>query len=300
MTDSDRESNSEIPSNERLRADEQLPTKVLPSDYVVVTDAAQIEKDRRAKPSNGPIKPDHLKDEYVVVPPTSIPVTAPLGDPMHSTGTIPVASANTASANTASATAPSDYLPAGYVPSEPGATETKQIVYVTAPVPPKPKSNRGFGLLIALLATVLFAVLFAFAVLLIIRAVTGSATMTVLANPGYWLPVTFFLVSFALVVLIANRAGWWAYIIGSAVIGLAVYLGSTAIIVLIEFYVRGNTVDYQVALVQPNAIIAGLLAREIALWSGAIIGRRGRGVKTRNLEARTAFDREQVEAAAAR
>jgi hypothetical protein len=52
--------------------------------------------------------------------------------------------------------------------------------------------------------------------------------------------------------------------------------------------------------VSPGAIVAALLAREVALWTGAPIAARGRRVKARNIEARETFDREEAEAKAKR
>jgi len=41
----------------------------------------------------------------------------------------------------------------------------------------------------------------------------------------------------------------------------------------------------------PGAIAAGLVAREVPIWAGAWIARRGRRVTARNLEARVEYDR---------
>ena len=50
-------------------------------------------------------------------------------------------------------------------------------------------------------------------------------------------------------------------------------------------------------LAQPFTIVAALLAREVAIWTGAILGRRGRTVRARNAEAKAAYEREQAELA---
>jgi len=52
---------------------------------------------------------------------------------------------------------------------------------------------------------------------------------------------------------------------------------------------------FYAALFSPILIVAALLAREAAIWTGAILARRGRRLKVVNAEARAAFEREQAE-----
>lgn len=295
----DETAGTQIPETEQLRHGEQVPKRVLPSEYVVVADAAQIEKDRRAKPSKRPIKPADLptdsyvvapkterlpeqskstvkpphltEDSYVVVANNGLPATAPLGAPAHSTET--------------------EVLPSAAAP---------QVVYVTAPVPPKQHGNRLFGILIAVVATVLFSIIYAIVTLVIYRTMTGIATMTMLANVDFWVPVGVFAVAFLLAVLIVNRAGWWAHIISSLVVGAAMLLLAPVIIAALDVYVFGLQITVVELINSPLALFAALIAREIALWAGVAQSSRGRRVRERNVLARAAFDREQAEAAAAR
>ena len=44
---------------------------------------------------------------------------------------------------------------------------------------------------------------------------------------------------------------------------------------------------------------AAVVAREVAIWTGAILSRRGRKLKARNAEARAAYEREAAERRAA-
>ena len=119
----------------------------------------------------------------------------------------------------------------------------------------------------------------------------------------FFIPVILFAVGLVLFVLLANRAGWWAYIIGSLAVAALVYFGTAAGLVLIDNVISQTpqvaTQWYSAALLNPLVIIAGLLAREVAMWTGMIIGRRGRKVKARNVEARANYDREQAEREAA-
>jgi len=283
---------SQIPEDEQLRHGEQIQKPVLPSDYVVVADASQIERSRRAKPSHGPIKPDDLpRDSYVVVPkperapektkapvkpahlPTDsyvvvadngLPATAPLGEPAHSTQTEVLAS----------------------------GVSRPQVVYVTAPVPPKPQGNRLFGVVVAIVVTALFGVVFAIATLIIYRARTGIATMTMLANVDFWVPVFVFGIAFLLAVLIVNRAGWWAHIISSLLIGIVVLFVAPTIIGALDVYVYDVAVTVPQLITSPLALFAALIARELALWGGVVQSSRGRRVRERNVRARAEFDRE--------
>lgn len=185
---------------------------------------------------------------------------------------------------------------------DPNTVEPKpKVVYVTVPHPPRKKGNRIVGSLIALAATLVFAVLLAGAFAVIWASFNGSNAFGL--TPSFYIPVALFAVGLVIVVLLANRAGWWAYILGSLLVAAIVYFGSAAGLILIANVVR-ETPDvaaqwFTAALLNPLVIIAGLLAREVSMWTGLLIGRRGRKVKARNVEARAQYDREQAEREAA-
>jgi len=177
-----------------------------------------------------------------------------------------------------------------------------QIIYVTAPTPPKRESNRAAGIAIAALASAVYAAILAAIVIAFATAISGSSSVAILAQFAFFMPVIVFIIAFVLLVLVVNRGGWWAYIIGSALVAAVVYFGSTAIIVLSTNIAEGRFLiplnEYTLGLSSPVQIIAALLAREVALWAGALISRFGKRVKARNIEARETFDREQAEARA--
>lgn len=191
-------------------------------------------------------------------------------------------------------------------PAAPAAAETgPQVVYVAAPQPPRRKGNRGVGALLAVVASIVFAIVFAIAVVVIYTAYstsTGSASFTIetLTQQGYYVPVIIFLVAFVLLVLIVNRGGWWAYIIGSILVALAVYFGTAGLLFVVGGGLGLTAEDaskgYLLLLSSPFTITAGLLAREVALWGGALISRRGKRVRLRNAENQAEFEREQAEA----
>jgi len=184
----------------------------------------------------------------------------------------------------------------GYAPvTETGPVEP-QIVYVTAPNPPKARNNHLAGVPIAALAALVFTVVLA-VIIAIIASTTVGFTVGLLASAIFYVPVILFVVAFVLLALIVNRGGWWAYIIGSIVVAAVVYFGSIAVIVLIRSASTGSfgisPDEFTGGLSSPVIIAAGLLAREVALWGGAVISRFGRRVKTRNAEALAAFEAEQ-------
>jgi hypothetical protein len=183
-------------------------------------------------------------------------------------------------------------VPEGVVAAAPVA----QTVYVAAPVPPRYRGNRGFGVLIAIIATVIFAAVLA-VVLAIIDAAKGLAfSFDFVTQPDFYFPVAFFLVGFVVLVLIVNRGSWWAYILGSIFVALFVYFGFVGA-ELLNHSVFGMTPSEAgrataALLGNPTVIAAALIAREVSMWTGSAISARGRRVKARNIEARRAHEAE--------
>lgn len=187
------------------------------------------------------------------------------------------------------------------VPVAPPAPVPTQTVYVAAPVAPKAKGNRGFGVLFAFLATLVFAVLFTAVIALIMlidppQSAFGGSIIGFITSSAFWVPVVVYLVVFILFALIVNRGGWGSWVLSSFLLAIAVYLVSIAVILLLEGIVRMTPTEAsrgfaQLALSAPLLVVA-VLAREVTIWFGAAIARRGRKVKERNLEARAAYERE--------
>ncbi|MDO7882855.1 hypothetical protein [Antiquaquibacter soli] len=185
------------------------------------------------------------------------------------------------------------------VEPEPVRPAQPQVVYVQAPAAPVKKGNRGVGALIALLSALVFTALLAIITAIIGGVATGRFSFGFLAQANFYLPTLFFVIGFVLLVLLANRANWWAYIVGSVVVGLVVYFGTVGAVLLGSGVIL-RTPDEAAAmfangLANPIVIAAALLAREVSLWTGSIIARRGRRVKVRNTEAREAWERELAE-----
>ena len=182
----------------------------------------------------------------------------------------------------------------------PAVVPANQTVYVQAPTPPRKKSNRGVGVLIAFLSAIIFAAVFAVVVAIIGAATSaGAIQFSFIAVPEFYVPVLFFLVGFVLLVLIVNRANWWAHVFGSIFVALFVYFGTVGTLLLTNGVISHTPSQagqmFAVALINPLVIAAALVAREVALWMGFAISARGRRIKVRNAEARAAYESELAE-----
>ena len=182
---------------------------------------------------------------------------------------------------------------------------TVQTVYLTAPNPPRARGNRGVGTLLAIVATVVFAALLAL-IAALYRGIAGGEGLGAvftdwlpgfLTVPLFYVPVAVFLVLFVLFVLLANRAGWGVYVLGSFVLAVALYFASIGILLALDgmvFNFTGHT-SFASLSVNPAIVIATIVAREVAIWFGAAISSRGRRVKARNVEAAAEYKRETAE-----
>ncbi|CAQ00396.1 hypothetical protein ACR8AL_08475 [Clavibacter sepedonicus] len=178
-----------------------------------------------------------------------------------------------------------------------------QPIYVQAPVPPEKRGNRGFGVLIAVVAAILFALLYSLGTALLASVRNPDAFGDVfgryLLSPVFYVPTIAFLVFFVLLALLVNRGKWWAFVLGGlpvAILVYAAYVGTR----LLQGGVMDLAPSEQALLLQrtvtfPDGILAGFLARELVTWLGAGISARGRRVKAKNVEARAEYDRKLAE-----
>lgn len=191
-------------------------------------------------------------------------------------------------------------VPEAGAPGDDAADQpVQQVVVVDAPIPPRNKGNRGLGTLFAFAATIVYTALFAIAVFLIGILSGGAQSFAFLSEPTFYFAPLFFFIGSVLVILVLNRAGWWSHIIGSVVVAVVVYFGTAGALLLaagVFQMTRGEANDvYFAGLANPITIAAALIAREVAIWLGAILARRGRVLKVHNAQAREAFEREQAE-----
>ncbi|MDQ0745152.1 flagellar biosynthesis GTPase FlhF [Clavibacter sp. B3I6] len=178
-----------------------------------------------------------------------------------------------------------------------------QPIYVQAPVPPQKRGNRGFGVLVAVVAAILFALLYSLGTALLASVRNPDAFGDVfgryLTSPVFYVPTIAFLILFVLLALLVNRGRWWTFVLGGLPVAILVYAAYVGTRLL-----QGGVMDLapaeQALLLQrtvtfPDGILAGFLARELVTWLGAGISARGRRVKAKNVEARAEYDRKLAE-----
>ena len=260
--------------------------------------------------ADAPSLADDYADSYA--PAETIPATSTAVDSEPVAPVVPVALI-------VGTTAPVDAAPIDYAPDVPAdvpddvpvgvapayTPPAQSPIYVQAPTKPKDRSNRGGGILIALLATVVFAVLYAIAAFVIIGvtsatiADTASGFTEFAALPVFYLPVIFFFLAYSALIALVNRGGWWAYVLFGFLVAAVVYfsyIGAAMLGLVLDGRSDGLSPAELGSIVStlwlnPGAIAAGLIAREVPIWAGAWIARRGRRVTARNLEARTEYER---------
>ncbi|MEO6826777.1 MAG: hypothetical protein ABI255_02415, partial [Microbacteriaceae bacterium] len=172
-------------------------------------------------------------------------------------------------------------------------------VYVEAPVRPKRRGNRGVGILIALVGTIIFALAYAAVVGIIGGLDTpaerfGDEYLRYLASAPFYVPVIFFFIAMVLLILIVNRASWWVYIIGAFFVGLVVYFSffGGALLAKQAWQLTPNEAGRFVRTLwlNPFALAGGIIGHEVAIWMGAWLSARGRRLKARNAQAQAEYD----------
>jgi hypothetical protein len=247
---------------------------------------------------------DNIEDAVVV---DETPTDAGTANASSTSGTPPAAAPlvepSTAATPPVTAEPVVEYEPAIVAETEPDtdATSTTEsgeprVVYLTAPTPPKVSGNRGFGVFIALAATLIFAIIFAIAVVIFNAAQSGRVDLAFVQAPTFSVPILFFLLGAIMIALIVNRAGWAAHVFGSLIVGLIVYFGTIGVLLLINGVIQSTPEQAQLlftlALIDPRVIAGGLIAREVSLWTGALVAKRGRKVTDRNRESRATWEAE--------
>ncbi|MEY9851708.1 hypothetical protein ABH923_001386 [Leifsonia sp. EB41] len=179
-------------------------------------------------------------------------------------------------------------------------------IFLQRPEPPKRKSNRGVGILIALVGTVAFAVLWAVAVVVVGAMLTPSSeflpvlTQYFTSQIAGWAPIVAFFVGMVVLIQIINRARWWAYILGGLVVAVFVYLVYIGAELSDAHYLSRNAEEQALILsrvwVNPFAVLAGVIAREMSVWTGAWLAARGRKLKARNAEAQADYEQQLADA----
>lgn len=185
----------------------------------------------------------------------------------------------------------------------PAAVAPATPMYVTAPTAPTMRGNRGIGILIDVVATVAYVIVFA-AVALGLFALRDPHTAVnvwerYLQTAGFWTPVVAFFIAELLLILIVNRAGWWSHLLGSFFVGVAVYFAylGGALLTVQSWTLSQNEVGQFVGTLWTSAltIASAIVAREVSAWFGAWLAARGRRMRERNLQAKQEYERRLAE-----
>lgn len=176
-------------------------------------------------------------------------------------------------------------------------------LYMQTPMPPEIRGNRGAGVLIAALATVCFAAIYAACISLWLAPSYPASTfwseglLPHVLTVGFASAVAVFFLSFVVLVLIAGKSGWWAYVIGGFPVAILTWMAAAIGAALHARYVLDDlnvTFDYMalgdVFALSTPAVLAAFVSREMVIWFGAWIGLRGRRVRQRNAEAQAEYD----------
>jgi hypothetical protein len=185
--------------------------------------------------------------------------------------------------------------------------------YLQTPTPPKKRGNRGLGILIAVLAAIVFAAadLGATYGILLIRY-GGDRAVNYLESYAkgwdFWVPLAVFTAAFIALVAIVNRGRWWGYVLGSvfvAALVFASYYGAALLTNRAWNLTPGEFETFTRDYFQSNipylwvATVVSFIALEVVTWFGAWIAFHGQVAKRRNLEARQAYEAD-LEASTAR
>ena len=306
----------EPPRDERIADDEAIPdgsyTEESSPRYEETEDATRIEPgdDARDHPTTHPTtaplatrEDDRRAAETFGQPTSEQPMS---GQPTYEQPTSGQPMSDQPGSDQPTSDQPTYEQPAAPAPAyEQPPTQARPVppMFITPPQPPKKRHNRLFGIGVAALATIVFAMLWAALDIVFIFSRAGFTALDeaprVLASSAYWIPVIVFFVAFALLVVIVNRARWAAYVFGGFAVGIAVYLGFV-IGGLLTSNLDGASQQQiteaarQIAL-NPYAFGAGILGREVPVWFGAWISAHGRKLSARNAQARETYERELAE-----
>ncbi|MGH1525687.1 hypothetical protein ACRAWC_17210 [Leifsonia sp. L25] len=115
-----------------------------------------------------------------------------------------------------------------------------------------------------------------------------------------WAPIVAFFVGMVVLIQIINRARWWAYILGGLFVAVFVYLVYIGAELSDAHYLSRNAEEQALILsrvwVNPFAVLAGVIAREMSVWTGAWLAARGRKLKARNAEAQADYEQQLADA----
>ena len=241
--------------------------------------AETVETEQPAEPAEaaGPEQQTRVLDE---------PEHRPAEDERATTA-LPVAGAAAAGGAAAGAAT------AGDADARASDRDVDDIMFVEQPEQPRKRGARGVGFVVVLLSTIVFGGLFGLALVgadyLFNTAFDAGMLLTVWLSSEWIFPVVAFFLAYWLLTLIVNRAGWWAHVLGGFIVALITY---AAYIFATNFEHNGGWADLGnffaftrdgvvPALLSAGAVFAFVLAREVPIWLGGIVSKRGRKQRER-------------------
>ena len=171
--------------------------------------------------------------------------------------------------------------------------DVDDIMLVEQPEEPRKRGARGVGFMVVLLSTIVFGGLLGLAMVgvqfLFETEFDSSSLLTVWLSPLWIFPVVVFFLAYWILTLVVNRAGWWAHVLGGFIVALLAY---GAYVFAANFEHNGGweslgnlftfTRDGIVpSLLAPAAVVTFVLAREVPIWLGGIVSKRGRKQRER-------------------
>ena len=210
-----------------------------------------------------------------------------------------------------------DPVPTVVMDKAPAATEEElPPVFVQAPEAPRKRGNRGAAGLIGLVAAVAFAVLYGGALYLWQMFLDAVPAMViapvldpmdfltdVLLTAPFWLTVVAFWIAFWLLGVFVNRARWWSWVVLGLLVSLVPYAGFLGgVFIDAPFWkITGSealTILKNTAFA-PMGLVAFILSREVTIWFGAWVSRRGAKMMAEYAAERDEFERNLAEGPAA-
>lgn len=181
------------------------------------------------------------------------------------------------------------------------AAPIQPIVFLEPLEEPKPVGNRGAGVLIALLSTVVFAAAlwalsFVIGFFLGDRFPGGIAdSVQLLQEAGFWGAVIGFFLGSVIVALVLGRSSWWAHLLLGLLIAAFAYAGAIGGDL---FQNRDTIYTDEVGsallerLIAPLSLVAFILAREVSMWFSAWTAALGRRARLRTAQEREEYENE--------
>jgi len=192
--------------------------------------------------------------------------------------------------------------PAAYGSEPLRASSGAQPIFVQAPEAPRPRGNRGAAGAIGLLAALVFAVL-NLAAILGLALVTNrigfadvpQTALDALTTWMLWVPTVAFFFGFWFLGAIINRGRWGHWVVWGLIVGVVAWAGHLlAALFSAPFWMitaREGVDLLERNLLAPLAIVSFVLGRELTIWFGAWVARRGRRVTELNDEAQREYER---------